>query len=236
MPDPTDTGDSDEDDESPAAPKSLMERLFSAAPTVPDAPALDRNGNPTKWSIDRLDGRERVYAYVAAIMAAVFAVIIFVEQHHTSGHPHAKGQLSPTTSLLLGMASAIALAVTTRIGRRALVGFVALFAFLSFGTVSTIIGLPFMILAVWLLYRSYKVQKAATAKLREDRAAGKTTAAAPRPTRAEAAADRRAGRNGKKGPSQPEANKRYTPKKPAPPPRPAPKPTRRERRAAEAAD
>ena len=132
--------------------------------------------------------------------------------------------------------SGVALAVTTRIGRRALVGFVALFAFLSFGTVSTIIGLPFLVLAVWLLFRSYKVQKAATQKLKEDRAAGKGSAPAPRQTRAEMAATRTAARSGKKAPKGPEANKRYTPKKPTPVAPPPPKPSWRERRAAKTSD
>ena len=151
-------------------------------------------------------------------------------------HANVKNQLSPTTTLLLGIASAVALAVTTRIGRRALVGFVALFAFLSFGTVSTVIGLPFLILAVWLLYRSYKVQKAASTRIKEERAAGRSEPAPARQSRAEMAASRGAARSGKKAPTGPEANKRYTPKKPTPPAPPPPKPSWRERRAAKASD
>jgi hypothetical protein len=235
MPDSTDTGDA-ADGEAPAPQKSLMERLFSPAPTVPDKPSVDKRGNPTKWSIDRLDGRERIYAYTAAVLAVVFSLIIYFEEHPAKHVAHGKSQLSPVTSLLLGLASGIALAVTTRIGRRALVGFVALFAFLSFGTVSTIVGLPFLILAVWLLYRSYKVQKAATVKLKEERAAGRGPAPAPRQSRAEMAATRSAARSGKKAPTGPEANKRYTPKKPTPVAPPPVKPSWRERRAAKASE
>jgi hypothetical protein len=236
MPKTTDTGDTADGGDAPAPQKSLMERLFSPAPTVPAEPTLDRRGNPTKWSIDRLDGRERIYSYTAAALAVVFAVIIFFEHHPAKHVANGKSQLSPTTSLLLGLASGVALAVTTRIGRRALVGFVALFAFLSFGTISTIIGLPFLVLAVWLLFRSYKVQKAATLKLKEERAAGKGPAPAARQTRAEMAAARSAARAGKKAPKGPEANKRYTPKKPTPVAPPPPKPSWRERRAAKASD
>jgi putative Ca2+/H+ antiporter (TMEM165/GDT1 family) len=236
MPNSIDTGGAADGGETPAPQKSLMERLFSPGPTVPDKPALDKRGNPTKWSIDRLDGRERIYAYTAAVLAIVFAVIVYFEEHPAKHLAHGKSQLSPTTSLLLGLASGIALAVTTWIGRRALVGFVALFAFLSFGTVSTIIGLPFLILAVWLLYRSYKVQKAATVKLKEERAAGRGPAPVPRQTRAEMAAARSASRSGKKAPTGPEANKRYTPKKPTPVAPPPAKPSRRERRAAKASE
>ncbi len=233
MPGTDDTGDV-ADDDGPTPPKSLMERLFSPAPVVPPEPTVDRRGNPTKWSIDRLDGRERVYAYVASVLSVVFAVIIFVEEHHHKT-THVKNQFSPETTLLLGVASGIALAITTRIGRRALVGFVALFAFLSFSTVSTVVGLPFLILAIWLLYRSYKIQKAASTKLREDRAAGRNTPE-PRQSRAEVAAARSAAKKGKKAPTGPEANKRYTPKKPTPPPPPTPKPSWRERREAKASD
>ncbi len=234
MPEPTDTGDTAEGGP-PAPPKSLLERLFSPQPVVPAEPTRDRHGNPTKWSIDRLDGRERVYAYVASVLAVVFAVIVFVEEHHEKTHSHVKNQLSPETMLLLGVASGVALAVTTRIGRRALVGFVALFAFLSFSTVSAVIGLPFLVLAVWLLYRSYKIQKEATARIKEDRAAGRSEAP-PRQTRAEMAAARSAARSGKKAPTGPEANKRYTPKKPTRPAPPPPKPSWRERRSAKTPD
>ena len=129
--------------------------------------------------------------------------------------------------------------VTTYLGRRALVGFVALFTFLGFGSSAIVVGLPFLLLAVWLLYRSYKVQKEVTARIRADKAGGTTEPAAPRPSRAETAAARRAGGadlGRSKAPKGPEANKRYTPKKPAPPPIPAPKPSWRERRAAKASD
>jgi hypothetical protein len=128
--------------------------------------------------------------------------------------------------------------VSTWVGRRALVGFVALFAFLGFENSALVIGVPFLVLAVWLLYRSYRVQKEATAKLRADRAAGggATTARTPRGAAAsgKTAAEARAAR--KKGPTGPEANKRFTPKKPAPKPVPPPKPSRRERREAKASD
>ncbi|MGH9097848.1 MAG: hypothetical protein ACRDWB_10525, partial [Acidimicrobiales bacterium] len=87
-----------------------------------------------------------------------------------------------------------------------------------------------------LLYRSYKIQKETTAKLRE---AGGGPRARPSPaTRSKAArpvaparpttvAEARRARSKKS--SAPVGNKRYTPKRPTPPP---PKPSRRERKAA----
>ena len=240
MADDTEPEGTDEDTGAPAPKRSLLERVLSAQPAAPTKPSVDRNGNPTKWSIDRLDSRERLFCFAAAAMAVVFSVLIYVGESHAKHPVHGKQSLSPATGLLLGLASGVALAVTTRIGRRALVGFVALFAFLSFGTTSSIVGLPFLVLAVWLLFRSYKIQKEATAKLRTDRAAGKTPApATTRTSRAEAVAARRAagrppGRS--KKPAAPEGNKRYTPKRPTPPPPPTPKPSWRERRAAKASD
>jgi len=230
---------SDEDADAPTPKRGLMERLMDAAPTAPAKPSLDRNGNPTKWAIDRLDGRERVYSYLSGFLALFFAVLLYVSET-TNPHFHVrKGQFTPDTTLVVGIVCAAALVITTYLGRRALVGFVALFTFLGFQSSAIVVGLPFLLLAVWLLYRSYKVQKEVTARIKADKAGGATEAAAPRPSRAEAAATRRAGgrTSGKsKAPKGPEGNKRYTPKKPAPPPIPAAKPSWRERRAAKASD
>ena len=252
MADPTDDspGDGlDEGDElevagdagdAPAAPRpeGRMARLERRLAPKPAAPKGGKPGAPTKWSVDRLDGRERLYCYIASVMAVVFALLIYVgETTQKNFHP-VKNQFTPTTALLVGLGSAVALALTTWIGRRALVGFVALFAFLGFENSAFVIGIPFLVLAGWLLYRSYKVQKEATAKLRAARAAGRDapTARTPRgaSTSGKQAAEQRSAR--KKGPSTPEGNKRYTPKKPPPKPVPAPKPSWRERRAAKAAD
>lgn len=238
----TEAEGSDEDADAPTPKRSLMERLMDAAPTAPAKPSLDRNGNPTKWAIDRLDGHERVYSYLSGFLAIFFAVLLYVSE--TSNHHFhlKKDQFTPDTTLVVGIVCAAALVLTTYLGRRALVGFVALFTFLGFQSSAIVVGLPFLLLAVWLLYRSYKVQKEVTARIRADKAdkaGGTTEPAAPRPSRAEAAAARRAGgrTSGRsKAPKGPEGNKRYTPKKPAPPPIPVAKPSWRERRATKASD
>ena len=234
--------DSEVDSEVGTAPtprRRLMERLMDAAPTAPAKPSLDRNGNPTKWTIDRLDSRERVYSYIAGIMAAFFAVLIYsVEAGNPNFHVK-KGQFTPDTTLIVGLVCGVALLLTTYLGRRALVGFVALFTFLGFSSSNLVVGLPFLLLAAWLLYRSYKVQKEVTARIKSERASGATAAMAARPSRAEAAAARRAGGRSSrktKTPAGPEANKRYTPKKPVRPAPPPPKPSWRERRAAGTTD
>ena len=118
-----------------------------------------------------------------------------------------------------------------------LVGFVALFTFLGFSQTDFVIGLPFLILAAWLLYRSYKVQKEATARIKSERSgtggSSEGSGRGPRSaaTSGRAAADARTAAR-KKGPAVPEGNKRFTPKKPTPPAPPPPKPSWRERRAA----
>lgn len=216
-----------------------MDRLMDAAPSAPTKPGLDRNGNPTKWSIDRVDPRERVYCYLAGFIAAFFAVLVFVVETENSNFHAKKGQFAPTTTLVVGLVCAILLIGTTYLGRRALVGFVALFTFLGFSNSDFIVGLPFLLLAIWLLFRSYKVQKEITARIKSERASGTSSAPPARPSRTEAAAARRSGdRSGRrsKGPTGPTANKRYTPKAPTRPSPPPPKPSWRERRATKATD
>jgi hypothetical protein len=193
--------------------------------------AARRERSRTRQAIDRLDERERRFSFAAAGLAAVAGIAVYVAE---TSNPHfrlAKNQLTPQTTLVLGLVAAGLLLVTTLIGRRALVGFMALFTFLALGT-QYLLGVPFLVLAIWLLYRSFKVQREASAAARAARTESTSGRAAP--TRA-------SGRPGSPGPSPrsksksksksgPEANKRYTPKRPAPP---APKPSWRERRAAQ---
>ncbi len=194
-----------------------------------------RSARSAKWAVDRLDGRERRFSFVAAGAAVAFGVLLYLYETENKHFRLAKGQLTPQTTLVLGLVCGGLLLGATFLGRRAPVGFVALFTFLLFGTSTLFFGLPFLVLAVWLLYRSYKIQKEATAKLRAERAesSSTTTASARNGTRpAGASRSSTAGSRGK-GPAKPEANKRYTPKRPPPP---APKPSRRERKAADASD
>ncbi len=228
--------DYEDEDVAPPVREGRMERLERAL--APKPPATPAGGTPTKWSVDRLDGRETLYCYASSAIAVIFTLLVYVgETSEKHFHP-VKGQFSPETALIVGLTSAVALGVTTWIGRRALVGFVALFAFLGFENSTFLIGLPFLVLAVWLLYRSYKVQKAATAQMKAARSASGEAPPARTPrtaaTSGKTAAEARAAR--KKAAAGPESNKRYTPKKPAPKRIPAPKPSWRERRAAKASD
>lgn len=188
----------------------------------------------TKWAIDRLDGREKRFSFAAAAVAVVFGVVLFVIE--SSPHYHrVKGQLSPQTVLTVGLVGGALLFGATLLGRRAPVGFVALFLGLLFSNSTLFLALPFLVLAIWILYRSYKIQREATAEARAARTES-TAAARARPARPSGGAKRSgvaSTKSRKSGPARPEANKRYTPKRPPPP---APKPSRRQRKAASTPD
>jgi len=229
----------DGDDDAPEARVSAWERL--SARWQPTPGQTGSTGRTTKWSVDRLDARERRYSFFASAAALVFGISIYVTETNNKHFHLAKGQFTPFTTLVVGLVAAAFLLGATFIGRRALVGFVALFTFLAFSNSAFILGVPFVILAAWLLYRSYKVQKAASAELRAGRAQASTKndtpakASTARPAPASSSRATPKGRAKKtKGPAGPEPNKRYTPKQPARPTPPPPKPSWRERRAAKA--
>jgi hypothetical protein len=212
----------------PLARKSLGDRVRAgAAGRAARSPSTAPPS--TRARIEGLEPRERLLSFAAAGLSVVMGLTIYLVQTNNHHFRVGKGQLTPQTTLVLGIVFGSLLLVATLIGRRAPIGFVALFAFLGFGL---LFGLVFLLLAVWLLYRSYKFQKEATARAKETRAsspAGRTpvdnkrsapTRGAPRATRS-------------KAPSAPEPSKRYTPKRPPPS---APKPSRRDRKAAKTAE
>ncbi len=128
-----------------------------------------------------------------------------------------------TLLLVIMLLFALAMFVTTRIGRRAPLGFAAAMTGLAYDTQVGILGLPFLIFGGWLLVRAYRVQKWGTTnskeaaqKAGEARAARKAGTAPP----ASAGGSRTQTRRGKKDSTPPGArvapspNKRYTPKAP----------------------
>jgi hypothetical protein len=225
--------EADEADEADASTRSgWMDRLLKGAPTRTPSTDTPRG---RRQAMERLDDRERRYSYIAAVAAAAFAVIIYLAETDNHHFKLAKGQLTPQTTLYLGLGAAILMAVATYFGRRAPVAFVCLFSFFIFsnGSESIIAGLPFIGLGGWLLYRSFQIQRRAAAADR-DRSNPRTASSAKQnakstPDRTAPARKNPAGRG--KDTGRPVANKRYTPKRPPPQ---APKPSRRERKAAEA--
>ena len=220
--------------ETPAEKRRRLDKARASAISASIEPG--QSSVSTKWAIDRLDPREKRFSFVAAGGAALFALIIYLVETQNHNFRLAKGQITPQTTLVVGLIAAALLIATTVLGRRAPVGFVALFTGAAFGGSYLIVGLPFFALAVWLLYRSYKLQKETTARLREagvgprarpSREVRPPAAGKPAPARPKTVAEARRARSKKS--SAPVGNKRYTPKRPAPPP---PKLSRRERKAA----
>jgi hypothetical protein len=220
----------------PVTTSGWKERLIRPGGRSARSPS-GHTGVSTKGAIERLDPRERRLSFAAGGAAMLFGVLIYVVDSHDKTHLN-KSPDAPATTLILGVVCGAALLGATFIGRRAPVGFVALFAFLIFGTSSILLGAPFLALAVWLLYRSYRIQREASSKLRAARSKTTPRSASTRTAGGSTASSARTSRpatkgRSKKGPATPEANKRYTPKRPAPP---APKPSRRDRKATRASD
>ncbi len=192
----------------------------------------------SKWAIDRLDERERQFSFIAAGGAVLFGVILYVVETENSKFRLHKGQFTPQTALIVGLVAGGLLFGATLLGRRAPIGFLALFTGLLFSNASNslILALPFLVLAIWILYHSYKIQKETSAKLRAARAESRASRR-PAPARSGTLSAKTGTGSTKKGrasgSSRPEGNKRYTPKRPPPP---APKPSRRERKATRASD
>ena len=241
--DTDDVADDDSSSASAQARPSLNDRIRSRlqpADTGRDATpqATPRStSQTTKRIVERLDDRERRLCLAASGLAVLAGVAIYLVEHENSHFRLTKGELTPETTLVIGFVVGALLLGATLVGRRAPVGFVALFAFLAFGT-QYFAGIPFLVLAVWLLVRSYKFQKEAAATRKAAMAGGPTTGRSrtrgSSPTSTKTGASRSSTKGAAtKGPSTPEANKRYTPKRPPPPP---PKPSRRERKAAQASD
>jgi hypothetical protein len=231
---PDDRAEEAEASASPARSR-WFERMMTGAP--PSRASLADTPRGRRKAMERLDERERRFAYSGALAAVVFAIAIYVAETQNHHFKLTKGQLTPQTTLLLGLGSFVLLAVATYSNRRAAVVFVCLFSFFVFsnGSGSIVIGLPYMALGGWLLYRSFQIQRRAATADREASSSrsGSSSSSAPRsksaPERSTPVRPKPAGRG--KNTGKPVANKRYTPKRPPPP---APKPSRRERKAAEA--
>ncbi len=163
-------------------------------------------------SVNKIDQRERRLSYAAALLGLVLVVAIYVPHLHDKVH---RNQADPVTFLVVGIVLSILLAVATAIGRRALVGFLALFIGLSLGFIA---GLPFLALGGWLIARAMRVSQAQAQARRAAQAAGAT----PGTAGPSSGSSRGSGRDHGGGErTRPEASKRYTPPKP---------PSRRRRR------
>ena len=140
------------------------------AGSSPRAGETGRSEPSSKWAIDRLDERERRFSFVASAGAVLFGVVVYLAETENSKFRLQKGQLTPQTTLIVGIAAGALLFGATLLGRRAPIGFLALFTGIAFSNSFFLLALPFLALAIWILYHSYKIQKEASAKLRAARA------------------------------------------------------------------
>ncbi|MDQ3680672.1 MAG: hypothetical protein M3378_09065 [Actinomycetota bacterium] len=148
----------------------------------------------------RLDEREQRITRWAAAVAAVAAVTLYA--------PAFSDHVAAVVLALLGVVMAGLLALASRSGSRLLTCLAA--AVLGIGPwgFAYIIGLPFMVLATWLLFRGAKARGLRTPTVRERRERHKRIREKPsreRPSR------ERPSKPGAAKPSRPGPNKRYTP-------------------------
>ncbi len=175
----------------------------------------------------RVDKRERLVGFGAALAAVALFCAIWIPKLHEHVAKTKTATLSPSTSLIYGLVMAAALAAAAAIGRRALLGFVVLGVGLGGPWNTFILGqVVYLGIAAWLLVHAYRVSAEARKAAQAQRAAAgasapSTGARAGRGTENTDAEPTRSGsrRRDRRGSgsarSAPKASKRYTPPKPA---------------------
>ncbi|MFC0082797.1 hypothetical protein ACFFRE_11715 [Aciditerrimonas ferrireducens] len=168
-----------------------------------------------EW-IKRLDDRERLFALLAAPLGAALGITVMLVSLHVNPPVGAKGHEDPSTIVtdgVIAIAFAIVVLISALVRRRSF----TVFALLFLGYGSGIYGLvPFWGLAGWLFFRSYKMQRALTARGEH-----------PRQLRAQQQRRKKAAGPGQRAgggllgrkqpapePAGPGPNRRYTPPKP----------------------
>ncbi|MCL6095426.1 MAG: YjgN family protein [Actinobacteria bacterium] len=172
-----------------------------------------------KQAVNTLDHKERMLGYAGAALCAA----IYIDLTVTHLHEHVpKGQQSPIVALAVGLVLAALLAVATFVGRRALVGFAALFIGFSFGS-SIILSIPFLALAGWLIMRALRFNREAKAAAQAASASSTSNTSRTGSSRSSPAKQtsssssgifNRSKSHGSRAQAHPEPSKRYTPPKP----------------------
>lgn len=163
----------------------------------------------------KLDDKERRFAMLAAPLGGVLAIVLtLITLHHD---PVGKGHESTSIITLDGGLSvifAVCLFGTAWFRRRSLTAFALLFLGYSLGLIG--IGIPFLILGGYLLFRAWRIQKVLTSRGVNTRTRQPARPAAERGSSRGQAANQKSRKDTKSGSSRPVQNKRYTPPKPAP--------------------
>jgi hypothetical protein len=220
------TADSDSEDE-PAAPSPRPRRSAgsrTASKTARPSPTSVYDDMPTSELtvlMRKLDDRERLFAFIAAPLGVVLAILVTAVAVHTNPALHHKGHESSGVIVAdggVGVAFALFVLAMAWFRRRSLTAFALLFLGYSVGLIGP--GIPFLFLGGYLLFRAWKIQKVLTSR------GVNTRPQRQRRTTERPARDPKARRDAQvtTTSARPTASKRYTPPKPAPKKPPVPKP------------
>ena len=163
----------------------------------------------------KLDDKERRFAMLAAPLGGVLAIVLTLITLHND--PVGKGHESTSIITLdggLSIAFAICLFATAWFRRRSLTAFALLFLGYSLGLIG--IGIPFLILGGYLLFRAWRIQKILTSRGVNPRSRQAARPADGRASPRSQTVNQKGKKDTKSGSSRPVQNKRYTPPKPAP--------------------
>jgi hypothetical protein len=200
---------------------SSSSRSSSSASGRP-TPTSAYDGMPTSQLTSlmrKLDDKERMIAFGAAPLGAVLAIVLTVITLSHNPALHHKGHESAGIIIAdggVGVAFALFVLIMAWFRRRSLTAFALLFLGYSLGLIG--IGIPFLFLGGYLLFRAWKVQKVLTSR-------GVSTRPQRRPPdRSQRDPKSRRDSQAKTTSARPTASKRYTPPKPPPKRPPVAKP------------
>jgi hypothetical protein len=212
----------------PRAPRPARQPPRTAPSAGKPKPSLQLpEGKTLEDLMNNLDKREKTIALAAAVLEIAYAVVVAIAlRHPVKG---AKVQVNGAILASVIGVPGLLLAGGVFIGRRALVGFLAMLAGLAiFSAVGPIEGFIYLGIGLWLLLKAQKYARmsreaagqpppktlfARRAEMREQAAAGKPTS---RRTASTKPAQSR-GRTAPSGPAVPVKSKRYTPPRPQAP-------------------
>lgn len=167
--------------------------------------------------INNLDRNERVISLAAAVLGVAAAIVIAVYFAHPK--PHVKNEVDgPLVGAIIGVPSLL-LGGSVFIGRRALVGFLALLTGFAVLTLTGPYGLIYFGIGLWLIMKAQRYSRAAREQsggarpTREPRRKASTPGrdASPPAKRGATGKSTGKGRPATAGPKPPAASKRYTP-------------------------
>lgn len=209
----------------PRAPRTPAQRT-PASRAGAGASAGDRPARPVRGAvvvpegktiedlINNLDNRERIIALVAAVLGVAFAIFVLIYYAHPA--PGTKNPIdSSLVASIIGV-PALLTGVAVFIGRRALVGFMALLTGFAMLTFVGIAGVVYFGVGLWLIMKAQRYTRYAREQSGEVRPRRQPRERPDRGTTGRAAAQRP--RTSTPTVKAPKPSKRYTPPRSSTPP------------------